>query len=132
MRTLHRPVRAMPVALAIAGMLLASQAAVAEATVSSSFSGGILTVRRGKPADRVAVGCSNLGLVQVSRRDPSFGQLSCSVVSEVDARMGGGNDRVNLSGVATEFGARDFPGFGHGTGAAAQLGPGNDRYIGSP
>jgi Ca2+-binding RTX toxin-like protein len=116
---------------AIATAVLVANAAVAEAKVSSSFSGQILTIRSGKRSDRVAVACSADGLVKINGGDPAFGQIACSLVAEVDARMGGGNDRVNLSGVDKGFGARDFPGFGHGTGAAAQLGPGNDRYIGS-
>ena len=46
---------------------------------------------------------------------------------------GSGNDRVDFSGVGPDngFGQRDLPGgFGHGTGAAADLGAGNDRYTG--
>lgn len=116
---------------AIATTLVATHAAVAEAKIGSSFAGQILTIHSGKHSDRVAVGCSAEGLVKINGRDPAFGQLSCSVVGEVDTRMGGGNDRVNLSGVGKGFGGRDFPGFGHGTGAAAQLGPGDDRYVGS-
>jgi Ca2+-binding RTX toxin-like protein len=46
---------------------------------------------------------------------------------------GAGNDRVDLSNVGppSGFAQRDLPGgFGHGTGAAADLGDGSDRYIG--
>ena len=110
---------------------LAAGVAPAEAKIRSSFANGILTVKGGKKADRVRVACAADGLVKVNGRDPRGGPISCSAVSEVDAVTRGGNDRVNLSGVDGRFGVRDFPGFGTGTGAAASLGPGNDRYVGS-
>jgi Ca2+-binding RTX toxin-like protein len=116
---------------ALAGALILGPGA-AEAKVRSSVSGHLLTVRGGKGDDRVAVACSSLGQVKVNGRDPRTGAIACASVSEVDAVTGAGNDRVNLAGVgtATGFGQRDLTGFGTGTGAAAVLGRGNDRYIG--
>ena len=117
---------------ALAAALLAVQAGAAQAKVSSSVSGSLLTVRGGKGPDRITVICT-AGLVKVNRKDPRSGAIECSKVSEVDVIAGSGSDRVNLSGVGpdTGFGQRDLPGgFGHGTGAAADLGDGNDRFIG--
>ena len=104
---------------------------VAQAKVRTTVRGHLLIVHGGKKNDRAKVACSG-GLVKVNGRDPRGGAVSCSLISEVDAVMGAGNDRVNLSGVgtATGFGQRDLEGFGTGTGAAAQLGRGNDRYVG--
>ena len=119
----------LPAALA-AALLLAPGAA--QAKVSSSLSGQLLTVRGGKGSDRIVVACV-AGLVKVNRKDPRTGPVACSSVSEVDALTGPGNDRVDLTGVGSDhgFGQRDLPGgFGHGTGAAADLGPGNDTFIG--
>jgi Ca2+-binding RTX toxin-like protein len=95
-------------------------------------SGQLLTVTGGKGADRVTVVCSALGQVKVNGKDPRTGAVACAHVSEVDALMSAGNDRVNLAGVGADagFGQRDLPGFGHGTGAAGDLGSGNDRYVG--
>jgi serralysin len=120
---------ALPAAIA-AGLLLLP--GVAEAKVRSSLSGQILTVRGGKKPDRVAVVCDQ-GTVKVNGKDPGTGAIGCSKVSEVDAVVGAGNDRVNLSGVgsAAGFGQRELPGFGTGTGAAAELGPGSDLMIGA-
>jgi len=116
------------VAIALGAVALPS---AAEAKIKSSFSNGILTVKSGKKGDRVKVICGGDGLVKVNSRNPKAGALSCSVVSEVDAVMGGGNDKVNFSGVDARFGRRDLPGFGTGTGAAVVMGPGDDTYIGS-
>lgn len=116
---------------ALAAGLLTAGAQAAEAKVTSSVTGHLLTVRGGKAAERAAVVCSQ-GVVKVNGKDPRRGAISCSRISEVDALMGAGNDRVDLSGVGTGtgFGQRDLPGFGTGTGAAALLGRGNDRYVG--
>jgi Ca2+-binding RTX toxin-like protein len=116
---------------AIAAALLAGPA-VAQAKVSASLSGSLLTVTGGKGSDHVTVAC-RAGVVKVNGKDPRTGAIACSKVSEVDVVTGGGNDRVDLSGVGpdTGFAQRDLPGgFGHGTGAAAILGRGNDRYVG--
>lgn len=117
---------------ALAAVLLAGSAGVAQAKVRSSVSGSLLTVTGGKGSDRIAVTCT-AGLVKVNRKDPRTGAIECSKVSEVDAMTGAGNDGVDLSDVGppSGFAQRDLPGgFGHGTGAAADLGDGSDRYIG--
>lgn len=106
--------------------------AMAQAKVRSSLRGSLLTVTGGKGSDRIKVVCKN-GLVKVNGKNPRTGAVACGRVSEVDAVTGAGNDRVNLSGVGpgNGFGQRNLPGgFGHGTGAAADLGPGDDRYAG--
>jgi Ca2+-binding RTX toxin-like protein len=108
--------------------------ATAQGKVRAEVSGGLLVASGGKGADRVTVSCVG-GLVKVNGKNPRTGPAECSRISEVDALTGDGNDRVNLSGVGadTGFGQRDLPGgFGHGTGAAADLGDGQDRYIGGP
>jgi Ca2+-binding RTX toxin-like protein len=117
---------------AIAAALLAGQASVAQAKVGSSVNGSLLTVRGGKGSDHIRVVCS-VGVVKVDGKDPRGGAVACSKISEVDAVTGSGNDRVDFSGVGPDsgFAQRDLPGgFGHGTGAAADLGDGGDRYIG--
>jgi Ca2+-binding RTX toxin-like protein len=126
----HRALRfALPAALA--ATLLAWSAA-SQGKVRAQVSGGLLVVTGGKGSDRITVACAQ-GLVRVNGKNPRGGTLACSRVSEVDVLSGDGNDRVDLSGVGpdTGFGQRDLPGgFGHGTGAAADLGGGNDSYIG--
>ena len=120
---------ALPAALAAALLVLPG---AAQAKVGSSLSGSLLTVSGGKGSDHIVVACRN-GLVKVNGKSPRGSTIGCSKVSEVDVVAGGGNDRVDLSGVGIDkgFGQRDLPGgFGHGTGAAADLGPGNDRYAG--
>ena len=117
-------------ALAV-GVVLIAGAAPAEAKIRTTFANGILTAQGGKKPDRIRVTCAADGFAKVNGRDPRGGAVSCSAISEVDAVARGGNDRVNLSGVDGRFGVRDFPGFGTGTGAAAALGAGDDRYIGS-
>jgi Ca2+-binding RTX toxin-like protein len=104
----------------------------AQAKVSASLRGELLTVTGGKGSDRVSVTCTG-GLVKVNSKDPRTGAVACSLVSEVDTVMGPGNDRVDVSGVGPDrgFGQRDLPGgFGHGTGAGADLGPGDDTFVG--
>ena len=120
---------ALPAAIAAALLVVP---VMAQAKVSASLSGSLLTVTSGKGSDHIAVVCRN-GTVKVNGKDPRTGAIACSKVSEVDAVTGSGNDRVDFSGVGPDngFGQRDLPGgFGHGTGAAADLGRGNDRYIG--
>jgi len=114
---------------AVAALLVCPSA---EAKVSASASGQILTVRGSKGADRVRVTCGSDGNARVNARDPRTGPVACSRIAEVDALMGRGDDRVDLAGVGVAFGQSDLDGFGHGTGAAAKLGAGNDTYIGSP
>jgi Ca2+-binding RTX toxin-like protein len=120
---------ALPLALA-AALLIAPGSATAKSR--ATVSGSLLTVSGGSGTDRIAVVCQN-GLVKVNRKDPRTGAIGCSGVSEVDVASGAGNDRIDLSGVGPEagFGQRDLPGgFGHGTGAAADLGDGDDSYVG--
>jgi Ca2+-binding RTX toxin-like protein len=126
----RRTILRLALAAALAVALLLAPAAQGKAR--SQVAGGLLTVSGGNGADRVTVICAG-GLVKVNGKDPRGGATPCSRISEVDALTGGGNDRVDLSGVGpdTGFGTRDVPGgFGHGTGAAGDLGEGNDRYIG--
>jgi Ca2+-binding RTX toxin-like protein len=116
---------------AIFALLLAWPAA-SQGKVRAQVSGQLLVVSGGKGSDRVTVSCVG-GLVKVNGKDPRTGAVACSRISEVDALTGDGNDRVDLSGVGSDagFGQRDLPGgFGHGTGAAGDLGDGQDRYIG--
>jgi Ca2+-binding RTX toxin-like protein len=120
---------ALPAAIAAASLLAPG---AAQARVSGSVTGSLLTVTGSKGSDHITVACTD-GAVKVNGKDPRTGAIACLKVSEVDAVTGDGNDRVDLSGVGTDsgFGQRDLPGgFGHGTGAAADLGPGNDRYAG--
>jgi Ca2+-binding RTX toxin-like protein len=120
------------VLLAALSTLLLIAPGVAQAKVRSSVSGSLLTVTGGKRSDRIVVVCRN-GVVKVDGKNPRTGAIGCPKVSEVDVVSAGGNDRVDLTGVGPDsgFGQRDLPGgFGHGTGAAADLGPGGDRYAG--
>ena len=117
--------------LLIAAALFAGAPASAEARVGVTFAGQVLTITSGKGADHANVVCSAAGTVEVNRRQPAGGPVQCSKIVEVDAVMGDGNDRINFSGIDARFGAAEFPGFGQGTGAAAQGSGGDDTYIGS-
>jgi Ca2+-binding RTX toxin-like protein len=128
----HRPLARFALPLALVAALLAGPA-VAHGKVRASVTGQLLTITGGKAAEHLVVVCTPQGLVKVNGKDPRTGATACSSVSEVDAVTGPGNDRVDFSGVgsANGFGERDLPGgFGHGTGAAADLGTGSDRYAG--
>ncbi len=130
MKPVRRNLRLALLAAAAASLLLVP--AAAQARVSGSLSGSLLTVTGSKGSDHITVACRN-GAAKVNGKDPRTGAIACSKVSEVDVVSGAGNDRVDLSGVGPDngFGQRDLPGgFGHGTGAAADLGAGNDRYAG--
>jgi Ca2+-binding RTX toxin-like protein len=122
----------LPLLTCLAAAALLAAAPAAEAKIGASFAGGILTVSSGKRNDKVAVSCGADGLVKVNGRNPKAGAFSCSTVSEVDADMRAGKDRVDFSAVGAGFGQTNFPGFGLGTGTAALLGPGDDTYVGSP
>jgi Ca2+-binding RTX toxin-like protein len=127
----RRPLLRFALPAAIVAAALAGPG-VAQAKVSASLTGSLLTVNGGKGSDHVTVVCVN-GAVKVNGKDPRTGAIACSEVSEVDVLTGAGNDRVDLSDVGPDngFAQRDLPGgFGHGTGAAAVLGSGNDRYVG--
>jgi Ca2+-binding RTX toxin-like protein len=128
-----RPALRLILPVALLGAALFTAPTSAHAKVRSSVSGGLLTVRGGKGADRVKVVCSAAGLVKVNGKNPRGGPVACSRISEVDALTGEGNDRVDVSGVGSAhgFAQRDLPGgFGHGTGCGAALGSGDDRYVG--
>jgi Ca2+-binding RTX toxin-like protein len=129
MTPVRRPLRFALLAAAAAFLVVPG---AAEAKVSASLSGSLLTVSGDRGSDHITVVCSN-GLVKANGKDPRTGAIGCAKVSEVDVVAGTGNDRVDLSGVGPDngFGQRDLPGgFGHGTGAAADLGRGNDHYSG--
>jgi hypothetical protein len=117
--------------LLIAAALLAGAPALAEARVSVTYSGQVLTITSGKGSDHANVVCSAAGTVEVNRGQPAGGPVPCSKIVEVDAVMGDGNDRVNFSGIDGRFGTAEFPGFGTGTGAGTQGSGGDDTYIGS-
>jgi Ca2+-binding RTX toxin-like protein len=118
--------------LLIAAALFAGAPALAEAKVGINYANQVLTITSGKRADTVTVICPATGMVEVNSRQPQGGPVPCSKIVEVDAVMGDGNDRVDLSGVDERFGEAQFRGFGQGTGAAAQGSGGKDTYIGSP
>ena len=113
----------------IALALLAGAAPVAEAKLETSFSGRVLNIVGDNGDDQVAVRCAAEATVKVNGANPKGGPLACSRVVEINATTGGGNDVVDFGGVTDAFGEANFPGFGKGTGAAAVLGAGNDRYI---
>ena len=118
--------------VALVAVALALPAGSAPAKVRSSVSGSLLVLEGGRAADRAKVVCAT-GLVKVNGKNPRTGAVPCGRVSEIDALTGEGNDLIDLSGVGANqgFGQRDLPGgFGHGTGCAAALGSGNDRYVG--
>ena len=121
--------RAIPAAcLALAGIALA--APLAQAKVSVGFEDRVLVIQGGKGKNKVAVRCGADGLVRVNGKAKiEGGTVTCSQVVEIDASMGGGADKADFSGVGPAFGDAKFPGFGGGTGVAALLGDGNDRYI---
>ena len=75
--------------VALAAALLAVQAGTAQAKVSSSVSGSLLTVKAAREPDRITVTCT-AGLVKVNRKDPRSGAIECSKVSEVDVMAGSG------------------------------------------
>jgi Ca2+-binding RTX toxin-like protein len=130
--TFNRPLVRFALPAAIAAVLLTGGAGVAQAKVRSTVNGSLLTVAGGKGSDHIGVVCAG-GVVKVDGKDPRGGAVACSKISEIDAVTGPGNDRVDFSGVGPDngFGQRDLPGgFGHGTGAAADLGDGSDRYTG--
>ena len=113
--------------LSLAG--LGALAPLAQAKVSVGFENRVLVIQGGKGKNKAAVRCATDGNVRVNGRGIKGGPISCSQVVEIDASMGGNADKVDFSGVGPEFGAAKFPGFGNGTGVAALLGDGDDRYI---
>ena len=106
--------------------VLAVLAPAASAKVAVSFSDGVLVITGGKNKDRASVRCDSEGNPRVNGKQD---KTACSQVVEIDASMGAGADKVDFSAVGSEFGKAKFPGFGNGTGVAALLGDGDDRYI---
>ena len=106
--------------------VLAVLAPAASAKVAVSFSAGVLVITGGKNKDRASVRCDSEGNPRVNGNQV---KTACSQVVEIDASMGAGADKVDFSAVGSEFGKAKFPGFGNGTGVAALLGDGDDRYI---
>lgn len=98
---------------------------------STSFKGGVLKIEGGDGKDRVVVRCGADSNAIVNGKQVKGGPIPCARIVEINARMGGGRDVVDYSAVGAGFGKTRFEGFGVGTGAAALLGPGDDRYISS-
>jgi Ca2+-binding RTX toxin-like protein len=111
---------------------LALPAPFADAKVSVSFERGVLVIQGGKGANKAKVRCGADGNVRTNGKGVKGGPIACSQVVEIDASMGAGKDKIDFSGVGPEFGKAKFPGFGNGTGVAALLGDGDDRFIPSP
>lgn len=105
--------------------------ALAQGRAASSFKGGLLTIEGSKGKDRVAVTCAADGNARVNGKRVGGGAVPCNRIVEVNANTGAGRDVVDFSGVGTEFGRARFSGFGLGTGVAAELGSGPDRFIAS-
>jgi Ca2+-binding RTX toxin-like protein len=116
-------------AIALALAAVAAVAPAASAKVTVKFGDGVLVITGGKNKDRASVRCDAQGNPRVNGKRV---KVPCVQVVEIDASMGGGADRVDFSGVGPAFGKAKFPGFGNGTGCAAVLGAGDDRYIPSP
>jgi Ca2+-binding RTX toxin-like protein len=119
-------------AAALALAVLAALPSASQAKVSVGYDKGVLTIQGGNGRERVAVRCGGDDNVRINGKHPKGGPVECSQVVEIDASLGGGDDVVDFSRVRGEFGQARFGGFGVGTGAAAVLGDGDDRYIGSP
>jgi Ca2+-binding RTX toxin-like protein len=123
-----RTVLAAVVALAAAGVVAAP---AASAKVSVAFNKRLLTIQGGDGKERVRVTCDSDSNVRVNGKLVDGEEVACRKVVEINAKLGGGNDVVDFTGVNSEFGTARFSGFGAGTGAFAQLGDGDDRYIAS-
>jgi Ca2+-binding RTX toxin-like protein len=125
--------RRLAIAVAAGAALAAlAPASPAQGKVTTSFKGGVLKIEGGKGKERVVVRCGADSTAIVNGKQVKGGPIPCAKVVEINARMGGGRDIVDYSAVGAGFGKTGFEGFGVGTGAAALLGPGNDRYIASP
>jgi Ca2+-binding RTX toxin-like protein len=124
--------RRLTIALA-AGAALAALAPAAPALgkATTTFKGGVLSIEGGDGNDRVVVRCGSDSNALVNGKQVKGGPIPCAKVVEINARMGAGRDVVDYSAVGAGFGKTRFEGFGVGTGAAALLGPGDDRYIAS-
>jgi Ca2+-binding RTX toxin-like protein len=110
--------------------VFAALAPAAEAKVKASVDGSLLLIEGGDSKDRVVVRCTG-GNVKVNGKNPKGGAVLCGKIVELNATTGGGDDVVDYSAVGAEFGEAKFGGFGVGTGVAAILEAGNDRYVAS-
>lgn len=116
--------------IAAAALAALAAPAPAQAKLASGYDAGVLTIQGGDAKERVELRCGADGDVRVNGKRPTTGAVACLQVAEVDASMGGGADVVDFSGLrASEFGRARFGGFGVGTGVAAVLGDGDDRFI---
>lgn len=131
MRRVRRILAASACALAASALVgIAGPPADAEAAIKTAVVDRVLQVQGSERSERVRVECV-AGDAKVNGSNPKGGAVACSRIVEIDASMGAGNDRVDFSGITSEFGEARFPGFGTGTGTAALGGRGNDRLIGS-
>jgi Ca2+-binding RTX toxin-like protein len=128
MSSYRRAIFACSAALAAAAVM--GLAPSAGAKVKASVDGSLLLIEGGDGKDRVVVRCAN-GNVKVNGKNPKGGAVPCSQIVELNTSTGGSRDVVDYSAVGPEFGEAKFGGFGTGTGVAALLGAGNDRYISS-
>jgi Ca2+-binding RTX toxin-like protein len=118
---------------AAATCALAASAALAvpaSGKAKTTFEKRLLTIEGGNGKDRVALSCGTDDTVRVNGKRIK-GDVPCRKVVEINAVMGGGNDVVDFTGVDEDFGRARFSGFGNGTGAFAELGDGDDRYVAS-
>lgn len=129
---MHFARRRVAVAIA-AGAALAALASASPALgkAKTSFKGGVLAIEGGDGGDRAVVRCGADSNATVNGKQVRGGPIPCAKVVEINARMGGGRDVVDYSAVGAGFGKTRFEGFGVGTGAAALLGPGDDRFVAS-
>jgi Ca2+-binding RTX toxin-like protein len=125
------PLPCLRLLIPLAALVAVCIAPSAEAKLTGAARGPLLIVQGGKKPDRGRVACSG-GFVKVNGKDPATGAITCSAISEVDVITGPGSDRIDLSGVGPSqgFGQKTLEGFGTGTGCAAQLASGNDRFAG--
>ncbi len=124
--------RRLTIAIAAAAALAAiAPASPALGKAKTSFKGGVLSIEGGSGKDRATVRCGADANVTVNGKQVKGGPIPCAKVVEINARMGGGRDVVDYSAVGAGFGKTRFEGFGVGTGAAALLGPGDDRFVAS-
>ena len=83
-----------PAAVLIASFIVF--APPAEARVTSSVSGGVLTVTSDEHGNRITVRCSESGSVLVNRTGPDSGSVNCSAITSIVVNAGGGADVIFL------------------------------------
>jgi Ca2+-binding RTX toxin-like protein len=86
-----------PALLILASLLLLGSPA--EATVTSSVTGGVLTVTSDDHGDQIKVRCSESGSVLVNRTGPDSGSVNCSAITSIVVNAGGGADVILLQKV---------------------------------